>query len=59
MAKAKNEDDFTVLRVLKTTLPKLRKLHARRVEASGGEKEPMYVTLDNVIDTELSKPSEK
>lgn len=59
MAKAKNEDDFTVLRVLKSTLPKLRKLHARRVEASGGEKEPMYVTLDNVIDTELSKPSEK
>lgn len=57
MAKAKNEDDFTVLRVLKSTLPKLRKLHARRVEASGGEKEPMYVTLDNVIDVELNKPT--
>lgn len=59
MAKAKNEGEFTVLRVLKTTLPKLRKLHAKRVEASGGEKEPMYITVDSVIDSELNKPTKK
>ena len=53
MAKAKNENEFTVLRVLNTTLPKLRKLHARNVEKSGGKKEAMYETLDNVIDNAL------
>lgn len=53
MAKAKNEEKFTVLRVLKTTLPKLRLLHARKVERTEGEKEAMYYTLDNLIQKEL------
>lgn len=57
MAKAKNEHEFTVLRVLNSTLPKLRKLHARAVDTSGGKQLSMYEVLDELIEKALSEKS--
>jgi hypothetical protein len=49
MGKAKNEHEFTTVRIMKTTLPKLAKLNIEDIKAKN-KKILLYQTIDSAAD---------
>lgn len=54
MAKAKNEEEFTTIRVKKSIIPKIKELHGK-IERTEKIKLRRYDALEMVVDWELDK----
>ena len=54
MASARNEKDFTMQRVKKTLLPKLKELNGR-MEQEKGQKLHRYEVMEILVDERLNK----